>query len=182
MSVILGLLYTEVPKKSNGKFSYLSTAKLIKTFFENETDESTITMSNCNDLANVIGSATSSLHSELLFDLFLDNPDFSSKSGNDKWGQPAAIAVMVGAILCHSSGKNIAEIVEEDDLIYEKMDAFLQTQKAMGQTQSDVQWNYYANVVTTFCSIFDINKDNFSDKYNLYGGYNLLQYFHELIQ
>jgi hypothetical protein len=182
MSVILGLLYTEVPKKSNGKFSYLSTAKLIKTFFENQTDESTITMSNCNDLANVIGSATSSLHSELLFDLFLDNPDFSSKSGNDKWGQPAAIAVMVGAILCHSSGKNIAEIVEEDDLIYEKMDAFLQTQKAMGQTQSDVQWNYYANVVTTFCSIFDINKDNFSDKYNLYGGYNLLQYFHELIQ
>ena len=182
MSVIMGLLYTRVDKKSNGKFNYLSTAKLIKTFFDNESNENHIKMNDCNILGNVISSAASSLHSELLFDLLREHPYFSSKNGTPKWGQPAAISVMVGAILCHSSGINVSKVIEKDDDVYEKMDSFLQTEKAMGQTQSDLQWKYYAEIITKFCAIFDLNKDNFTDDYNLYSGYNLLQYLHDLNQ
>ena len=182
MSVILGLLYLRVDKKANGKFNYLSTAKLIKSFYEFESDDEKITKEKCERVAKTIGSAAKSLHSELLFDLLMNNPKFTSKSGNGKWGQPAAIAMMVGTILCQSAGIDVADSIENDDIIYDAMDSYLQNNEAMGQTQSDLQWKYYAKTITNFCKIFNVTKDNFVDEYSLFSGYNLLKYLSEIPQ
>ena len=68
-----------------------------------------------------------------------------------------------------------------EDNVIEKIQKLCES-PALGQTQSNLQWKYYAKTITEFCEIFDLNKDNFTDSNNLFVGYNLLAYLYEVLE
>ena len=80
---------------------------------------------------------------------------------------------MVAAILCESEGISIEAKIED---VFTDFQTFVSSNISLGQTQSDGQWRYYAKLITEFCGIFGLNKDNFQDKESLFDGYNLLEY------
>lgn len=185
VSIILGLLYLEVPRKKKGGLSYLPTGGLIKAFFESESDKKPedrkiIKNSNCTKLAEIFGESVYSLNSDLLWDLFQDHPTWSSTAADGKWSQPAAVSMVVASIICHSSGVNLKQKIENDD-VYDAFEEYLSNHEPLGQTQAPEQWGYYAQTATDVCAIFGISKDNLEDKFNLFCGYNVLEYFDQII-
>ena len=70
----------------------------------------------------------------------------------------------------------------EDNEIHSRFEEYLSSQEPLGQTQANLQWDYYARIVTEVCQIFGINKDNYEDEFELFYDYNLLEYFKEIIE
>ena len=174
-SVILSILHLQIVKKNNGKHNYPSTAGLIKQYFNSEESNQKMTTSRMKKIAEVFSKASNSLLNPILSEEFLENPNFYHKSSPSNWSQPAAISVMLAAILCESEGISIDEKIEGRDILNAFSD-FVSSNVSLGQTQADGQWRYYAKLITEFCGIFGLTKENFRDKESLFNGYNLLEY------
>lgn len=174
-SVILSILHLKIDKKNNGKHNYPSTAGLIKQYFNSEESGQKMTTERMKKIANFYSRAANSLLNPLLSEEFLENPEFYHKSSPSNWSQPTAISVMVAAILCESEGISIGEKIEDEEIL-NGFSNFVSSNESLGQTQADGQWRYYSKIITEFCQIFGLTKDNFSDRESLFEGYNLLEY------
>ena len=172
-SVILSVLHFKVPPKKNGAPNYPSTAGLIKQYFNSEESAEKMTESRMVKLAEAFSKAAKALSKDVIIDVFGNNPRFFHKSSATNWSQPTAISIMVAAILCESEGISIEAKIEDASTEFR---TFVSSNESLGQTQSDGQWRYYAKLITEFCGIFGLNKDNFQDKESLFDGYNLLKY------
>ena len=174
-SVILSILHLQIGKKNNGKHNYPSTAGLIKQYFNSEEAGQKMTIERMKRIAEFYSRASNSLLNSLLSEEFLQNPKFYHKSSPSNWSQPTAISVMVAAILCESEGISIDEKIEDTE-IFGHFSNFVSSNDSLGQTQADGQWRYYSKIITEFCEIFGLTKDNFVDKESLFDDYNLLEY------
>ena len=172
-SVILSILHLEVDKKRNGDHNYPSTAGLIKQYFNSEEAAEKMTVSRMIKIAEAFSKAAKALSNDVIVEEFGSNPRFYHKSSTTNWSQPTAISIMVAAILCESEGISIESKIEK---VFTDFQTFVSSNVSLGQTQSDGQWKYYAKLITEFCGIFGLTKDNFQDKEALFDGYNLLEY------
>jgi hypothetical protein len=182
-SVILAILHLEIAKKSNGKHNYPSTAGLIKQYFNSEEKAQTMNEEKLKLIATFFSKASKSLLVDVLHEEFQEQPTFYQKNYDKyplNWSQPAAISIMVAAILCESEGIEISSTLTKDADKFAKFRHFVSSNEALGQTQADGQWRYYAKIITEFCGIFDLTKDTFSNKNTLFEGYNLLEYLNSI--
>ena len=185
-SIILAMLFHQIPRQKNGGLNYPSTAAFISKFLESELAEAPESRkisknANCSKLAEILGESAAALNSPLMWDIFQNNPNWSSKEANGKWSQPAMISMFVASVICHSSGTKLIEKIEDNE-IHSRFEEYLSSQEPLGQTQANLQWDYYARIVTEVCQIFGINKDNYEDEFELFYDYNLLEYFKEIIE
>jgi len=183
-SLILSLLYLEPPRKKGGEVTYPGTGKFIESFFDSELNKDPADRliqknSNCKKLAEIIGESADSLSSEVLWEILDGCHTWSSSKENGKWSEPALVSMMVASIICHSSGVNLEEKINDAD---EDFSEYLETHEPLGKTQSNLQWQYYAQTVTDVCNIFGVSKDNYQDKHDLFSEYNLLEYFEQIIE
>jgi len=134
-------------------------------------------------IATFFSKASKALLVDLLQEEFQEQPTFYQKNYVKyplNWSQPAAISIMVAAILCESEGIEISSTLTKDADKFAKFQHFVSSNEALGQTQADGQWRYYAKIITEFCGIFDLTKDTFSNKNTLFEGYNLLEYLNSI--
>jgi len=190
ISQILSLLFHETPrtkKKGHEKefLKYPSTKDKIRNFLnaeENRDEEERKikrTDGSSVKLASIMGDSVDSLHSELVWNILLENPNWYNKDGKSSWNEPPLISIIVASIICHSAGVDIGKKIDEEET-YQTFEEYIKNGETLGQTQSWAQWGYYAETVTQICNIFGVSKDNYEDKYDLFSGYNALTYFDQI--
>ena len=187
MSQILSLLFHETPriKKKNIDEEFLkypSTTDKIRNFLnaeENRKEGERKIRRSSDKLASIIGDSVDSLHSELVWEILMDHPNWYNNKGKNSWNEPPLVSIVVASIICHSAGVDIEEKINDEE-IYQTFEEYIKNGETLGQTQSWAQWGYYAETITDICNIFGVSKDNYEDIYNLFSGYNALTYFNEI--
>ena len=96
LSMIVGLLYYEVPRTASNKISTPGTGLWVRGFFLSEEENVKLTKSKTKSLIETIGASANALQNEILAEIFDDKPFFFSKKGDGNWSQPVTVSLMVG--------------------------------------------------------------------------------------
>ena len=136
---------------------------------------------NVEKIAEIFGNSAESLQNEIIQEVLNQNPNWSSKKGDGKWAQLAIVSMIAASIICHTSDVKLEEKIE-DEKIHQELIEYLENHQQIDKQQSRGQWEYFAETITDVCNIFGVNKDNYIDKYDLFGGYSALEYFSEIIE